>query len=440
MSEAETLLSIATRFTTSEIERAAESGKGATSGSGHENRERRLVLGQRLGHYDLISWLGAGGMGEVFRARDTALGRDAALKLIPRRFTPAMRLRLLREAEASAKLQHPAIATFYEAGEDAGEAFIAMEFVEGVTLRRRLANGPIALTQALAITRCLLEALQHAHTAGILHRDIKPENIVVTGAHAAKLLDFGLAMHLLVPEDQSPLAPLGGVAYATSSRVTGTLGYMAPEQLRRDPLDARTDLFQVGAVLYELLTGSPAFPGSTPLERIAAVMLSEADFNVAALAELPAGVRQILRHALSREPAGRYPTAAAFLADLEDLGGRVQLDRSLTIAVLDLEDLTLDDETAWVGIAVAEALRTSLSSAPTLSVIPRERVLVASQAAARSDRGAGPVGVGLQLGCDRIASGCTARLAPNWKSPCSCTMSRRVAWRRDRRLQDRSTR
>ena len=405
MSEAETLLAIASNFTTSELETATESGEAPTRPAQHGNVERRPVVGQRLAHYDLVSWLGAGGMGEVFRARDTALGRDAALKLIPRQFTTALKLRLLREAEASAKLQHPAIATFYEAGEDAGEAFIAMEFVEGVTLRRRLAEGPVALAQALAITRCLLEALQHAHNAGILHRDIKPENIVVTGPHAAKLLDFGLALHLLTPDGRSSLSQLGGVASVTSSRVAGTLGYMAPEQLRREALDARTDVFQVGAVLYELLTGSPAFPGATPLERIAAVMLRDPDLNVPGLTALPVGVRRVLQRALSRERTERYPTAATFLADLEDLGGRAQRGRSLTLAVLDLEELTPDDETGWVGTAVADALRTSLFRVQTLSVMPRERVLAAVKAVATSDRDAGAVGVGLQLGCDWVVSG-----------------------------------
>ena len=405
LSDAQRLLCVATDFTTSALEAAAESIADSTRLGDDEDHGPRPIVGQRLAHYDLVGWLGAGGMGEVFRARDTALGRDAALKLIPRRFTPALRLRLLREAEASAKLQHPAIATFYEAGEDAGEAFIAMEFVEGVTLRRHLADGPVPLAQALAITRCLLEALQHAHAAGILHRDIKPENIIVTGPYSAKLLDFGLARHLLVAADEKHVdAPFSTVTEVTSSRITGTLGYMAPEQLRRGALDARTDVFQVGAVLYELLASSPAFPGSSPLERIAAVMLRDPDFDIPTLSELPAGVRVVLERALSREPAARYPTAAAFLADLEDLGGRLQLGRSDTIAVLDLENLSTEDAREWVATAVAESLRVALSHAG-LTVIPRERLLAASKAVATSELHAGPVGVGLHLGCDRVVSG-----------------------------------
>jgi tetratricopeptide (TPR) repeat protein/TolB-like protein/predicted Ser/Thr protein kinase len=402
--DAETLLSIATDITTSEIETAAASGVESTRCTERDDRDRRPAVGQRLAHYDLVGWLGAGGMGEVFRARDTALGRDAALKLIPRRFTRALRVRLLREAEASAKLQHPAIATFYEAGEDGGEAFIAMEFVKGETLRKRLAEGPVPLAQALAITRCLLEALQHAHTAGILHRDIKPENVVITGAGSAKLLDFGLAMPLLSTERGTGLAPLGDVANMTSSRIAGTLGYMAPEQLRREALDARTDVFQVGAVMYELLTGSPAFPGSTPLERIAAVMLRDPDFDVPSVAALPVGIRRILERALSREPEARYPTAAAFLADVEDFGGRAHFDRSGSVAVMDLENLAEDEATAWVATAVAESLRSALSHAPRVTVITRERLFAALRADATSQR-AGPVGVGLQLGCDRVVAG-----------------------------------
>lgn len=181
-----------------------------------------------IGHYELREWLGAGGMGEVFRARDLALGREAALTLLPRRFAPELRLRLMREAEASARVQHPAIATFYETGEEGGEAFIAMEYVRGRTLRRRLAEGPLPFPECLAIVRCVLEALEHAHAAGILHRDIKPENVMVTSSRAAKLLDFGLAKHLLAgPQPDEAPTGSGAITLATETRLAGTIGYMA---------------------------------------------------------------------------------------------------------------------------------------------------------------------------------------------------------------------
>jgi serine/threonine-protein kinase len=152
--------------------------------------------GQIVSHYRIEERLGVGGMGEVFRARDIALGRPAALKLLAKDFEPGLRARLIREAETCARLQHPAIATFFETGEAGGDVFIAMEFVEGRTLRERLHEGALPFESALAIATCLLEALGHAHAAGVLHRDIKPENIMLTGERSAKLLDFGLAKHV----------------------------------------------------------------------------------------------------------------------------------------------------------------------------------------------------------------------------------------------------
>ena len=199
--------------------------------------------GSVISHYRLQAMLGAGGMGVVYSALDLALGRMAALKVLPDVFTADLRERLLLEADASSRLQHPAIATYYESGEVGGTVFIAMELVAGETLRRRLGRGPIAGNDALAWTACVLEAFSHAHAAGILHRDIKPENIMVTGPRSAKLLDFGLAKHLLL-EDAETAATMH-----TAAAVAGTLGYMSPEQIRNDPQDRRSDIFQVGAVL-----------------------------------------------------------------------------------------------------------------------------------------------------------------------------------------------
>ena len=204
-------------------------------------------IDRAISHYQLTARLGAGGMGEVFRARDLALGREAAVKVLPRRFRADLRGRLLREAEATARLQHPAIATFYEAGEADGEAFIAMECVTGRTLRERLKEGPLPPDEALSITRCLLEALAHAHAAGLLHRDIKPENIMVTPNGSAKLLDFGIALPLTarsMPAEPGATLHEGGLT--GDSRLAGTIGYLAPEQVRGEPLDARTDVFAGG--------------------------------------------------------------------------------------------------------------------------------------------------------------------------------------------------
>ncbi|HEY7575255.1 MAG TPA: serine/threonine-protein kinase, partial [Thermoanaerobaculia bacterium] len=207
------------------------------------------MIGRTLSHYRIERRLGAGGMGEVFLARDLAFGRPAAIKILSQPLSSPLRSRLLREAEACARLQHPAIATFYEAGESDGTFFLALEFVPGETLRERLHRGPLPLSEAMTAAGCLLEALNHAHAAGVLHRDIKPENVMVTGGGLAKLLDFGVARLLGARSNESE-APTAA-ALTEVGAVVGTLGYMSPEQLKAQPLDERSDLFALGAVIYE---------------------------------------------------------------------------------------------------------------------------------------------------------------------------------------------
>ena len=198
------------------------------------------MIGRTISHYRVEQRLGAGGMGEVYLARDLALGRLAAVKLLSKGLDTTLKPRLLREAEACARLQHPAIATFYEAGESDGDAFIAMEYVSGHTLRDRLAEGPLPFREAVSVTAWLLEALGHAHAAGILHRDIKPENVMLTGDGAAKLLDFVIAKLFLSeagPEEAT------AAALTAAGEVVGTIGYMSPEQVRGRPADSRSDIF-----------------------------------------------------------------------------------------------------------------------------------------------------------------------------------------------------
>ena len=269
---------------------------GALDGTGWESGETRTGVGnyparfsggQIVGHYQILQWIGAGGMGEVFRARDLALGREAALKRLPRQFTTERRTRLLHEAEAFARLQHPAIATFYETGEAGGETFIAMEYVEGETLRSRCKQGPLPLDDALSIAKCLLEALEHAHAAGILHCDVKPENVMIPAAGSAKLLDFGIARHLLARPADLNRRDSGATGLSASGQFVGTIGYMAPEQLLGEILDARTDVFQVGVVLYEMLAGRPAFTGNSPLERLASVLSDVPDRDALSRPETP---------------------------------------------------------------------------------------------------------------------------------------------------------
>ncbi len=318
------------------------------------------MIGRTLTHYLVERRLGAGGMGEVFLARDLALGRMAAIKVLSDSLTAEARARLLREAEACARLQHPAIATFFEAGEADGTAFLAMEFVAGETLRDRLRRGPLPFPQALSLTASLLEALVHAHAAGVLHRDIKPENVMVTGDNLGKLLDFGIAQ---LREGEGASEAATEVALTAPGAVIGTLGYMSPEQLRGQPLDERSDLFSLGAVLYEALAGRPAFSGDTPADRIAAILAADVEPLRATGVAPEAGV--VLTRALARDPERRYPSAAAFLSDLRALGaGELTASLPDSVAILDFRNLSRDANDDWIGSGFAESLAADLGRLP----------------------------------------------------------------------------
>jgi serine/threonine-protein kinase len=363
------------------------------------------MIGRKVSHYRVERRLGAGGMGEVYLARDLALGREAALKLLPEGFAPELRARLLHEARASARLQHPGIATFYESGEAEGAAFIAMEYVPGLTLREHLQSGALPPEKALAMGVCVLEALAHAHAAGLLHRDIKPENVMITAAGSAKLLDFGLAKEALQADARTD-APTA-TALTGAGNIVGTVGYMSPEQLRGDPVDARTDVFAAAAVLYEAISGRPAFPGATPTERLAAILSK--DPAPLTGAGLPRELWAVLARALARENSRRYPSAAAFLSDLHRVQeGGVVTALPESVAVLDLQNLSGDAADNWLGSGIAETLATDLARVPGLRVIPREKVLQVR--GALGERATDPIEIGLAIGCGRVLSGSFQKL------------------------------
>jgi TolB-like protein/tetratricopeptide (TPR) repeat protein/predicted Ser/Thr protein kinase len=343
-----------------------------------------------ISHYGLQRLLGIGGMGKVYLAHDTALGRECALKVLANRFSPSLRARWVREARTCARLQHPCIASFYESGEDCGESFIAMEFVKGQSLRQRLAQGPLLVEEAMNLTASLLEALGHAHAVGILHRDIKPENIMLTNLGRVKLLDFGLAKDLKNARDEEDqtvtmLTGVGGIV--------GTVGYMSPEQLRGETLDERADVFSVGAVLYEAVTGRPAFSGSTATERIA--MILSKDPEPIGGTEILDELNTIVRKSLSRDAGRRYPSAAALMSDLRRVGsGELRSGLPESLIVFDFTNLAGNLEDDWIGVGVAETLCASLSNVPNLDVMPRERLLRAQASTPETD----PQSLGLKLG------------------------------------------
>ena len=247
----------------------------------------------------------------------------------------------------------------------------------------------------------LLEALVHAHAAGVLHRDIKPENIMVTGDHLGKLLDFGIAqLHERGTVDSEEKTE---VALTEAGAVIGTLGYMSPEQLRGKPLDERSDLFSLGAVLYETLAGRPAFPGDNPADRIAANL--SAEFEPLAAAGVPADAAVVLTRAMARDPERRYPSAAAFLAELRALGsGELLASLPDTLAIVDFRNLSRNPDDDWIGSGFAESLAVDLSRLPGVSLVPRDAVRRAAAEAGEQGRPLGQV-----LGCRWVLSGAYQR-------------------------------
>ncbi len=348
-------------------------------------------------------------MGEVFLARDLVLGRPAAIKLLAQPVDADLRSRLRREAEACARLQHPAIATFYEAGDDGGSVFLAMEYVAGETLRDRLERGPLPLPQAFALTACLLEALNHAHAAGVLHRDIKPENIMVTADGLAKLLDFGIA-RLLGPQESDEKARTA-TALTEAGAVVGTVGYMSPEQLKGQPLDERSDLFAMGAVLYEMLSGKEAFPGESAAEVIASVVSAGPTPRVEPPA--PSALNAILDHALARDPSRRYASAATFLADLRAAAsGDFVAALPDTLAVVDFENVSKDPADDWIGSGIAESLAADLLRVPGLTVVARERMLQTRAGLGAAEKQTEAISLGRLLACRWVLTGGYQRVGP----------------------------
>jgi serine/threonine protein kinase len=282
-------------------------------------------LGRFIGHYRLLSMLGRGGMGEVYLAADTRLGRKVALKLLPAEFaSDAERMkRFEREARIASALNHPNILTIYEIGRDGEALFIATEFVRGLTLRQRLADGTVNPAEAVNIAVQMASALDAAHSAGIVHRDIKPENVMLRPDGIVKVLDFGLAKPVegpLAPSFNTSMPTRGSYETAPGALI-GTFRYMSPEQARGQSVDHRSDLWSLGAVFYELLTGAPPFGGETPSDIIASILTREP----APLAEPgEPELQNVLARALGKERERRYQSAPEMLRDMRELRRKLE--------------------------------------------------------------------------------------------------------------------
>src|SRR3954452_8478230 len=262
-----------------------------------------LPSGMKLGPYEIQSPLGAGGMGEVYRARDTRLERDVAIKVLPasQSSDPSLRQRLDREAKAVSKLSHPNICTLHDVGHQDGVDFLVMELVEGETLEQRLRKGALPLDQTLRIGSQLADALAKAHKMGFVHRDLKPSNVMLTKT-GAKLMDFGLAKESAVAPLSSALAEMSTqqAKLTEEGTIVGTFQYMAPEQLEGREVDARADIFAFGALLYEMLTGQPAFSGKSRASLIAAILTADPKPITTSQPLTPASLERVLRKCLAK--------------------------------------------------------------------------------------------------------------------------------------------
>jgi eukaryotic-like serine/threonine-protein kinase len=308
-----------------------------------------LTPGTRLGPFEIVASLGVGGMGEVYKARDTRLDRTVALKILPSS-DPERRLRFEREAKAVAALSHPNICVLHDVGHDAGIDFLVVEYLEGETLAARLQQGPLALDALLPLAIQIADALDAAHTGGIVHRDLKPSNVIVTMRGQAKVLDFGLAK-LATPD----VADAGESVAATRAHLTeagstlGTIAYMSPEQARGDDTDQRSDIFSFGAMLYEMATGRLAFPGRTTAMTFDEILNRMPPPTATLNADVPEALERIIVRALAKRPGERYQTAADLRADLE----RVRLGSSAHPAKTSTHREGRGRTPFWVGLAAA---------------------------------------------------------------------------------------
>jgi serine/threonine protein kinase len=285
-------------------------------------RQVTLGPGSRLGPYEILSSAGAGGMGEVFRARDTRLGRDVAVKILTAAHAgdPDSVRRFEKEARAVASLSHPNVVPVFDIGEQDGVRYAVSEFVTGETLRTRLKQGPMPPAEAADVAAQIAEGLAAAHEKGFVHRDIKPENVILARPGFPRILDFGLAKRT-APMAGAPVSEEDATqsAFLTEPGViAGTVGYMSPEQVRGETVDGRSDIFSLGVVLWEMLTGHRPFSGESPVDTLSAILREEPPPDPA-LASLPPDFERIVRRSLAKRPEDRYQSAADLARDLRQV-------------------------------------------------------------------------------------------------------------------------
>ncbi|HEX6083028.1 MAG TPA: protein kinase [Thermoanaerobaculia bacterium] len=413
-----------------------------------------LPPGTRLGPYEIVEAIGSGGMGDVYRARDTRLDRDVAVKVLPERVArdAEARMRFEREAKAVAALTHPNILAIHDYGSENGAAYSVTELLEGETLRRRINAGPLPWRKAAEIGAAMADGLAAAHAKGIIHRDLKPENIFLTSDGRVKILDFGIAQ--LVRSEPPPAEDVDTSSLPTApmktepGSVIGTAGYMAPEQLRGEPVDARTDIFSLGALLYEMTTGKPAFIRGTVIDSLSAILTENPDVFTVSEKLIPYELARVIQRCLEKKREERFQSArdlsfalraigtssitfeapaerkrrmmlwggialaaiallAAYMALRDGFVGDFTLVRAerlqprafQSIAILPFVNATGDREAEYLSDGITETLINSLARVPGLRVMSRTSVFH------YKGKPANPVSVGKELRVSAVVVG-----------------------------------